>query len=267
MNKGFFLRLAKTNIKKNAKTYIPFMLTSMFTIMMFYNMCALSLNMGLDKMRGASSLKTILFLGTIVIAIFSIIFLFYTNSFLVKRRKKEFGLFNILGMEKRHIAKVLVLESVITSSISIVLGLAIGILLSKLLFLALLKLLSYEVTFGFEISPIAIIATIILFVITFTLTLLNTLRQLHFSKPIELLRGGNVGEKEPKTKWLLAIFGAICLGLAYFIALTTESPLLAMPMFFLAVLLVIAGTYFLFTAGSIAILKILRSNKKYYYHT
>jgi len=265
MSKMFYPKLALINIRKNGKTYFPYILTCIGTIIMFYIMHFLSVNDGLDKMSGGNDLKFILNLGTYVIGLFSVIFLFYTNSFLIKRRKKELGLYNILGMEKKHIAKVLFWETIFISFISMAFGLLGGIGTSKLMFLLLLKILHFEVPMGFFVSIQSLAITALLFLIIFALALLNNLRQIHLSKPIELLQGGQVGEKEPKTKWLLALFGTCCLAGGYYIALTTESPLEALFLFFIAVILVIIGTYALFTAGSIALLKILRKNKKFYY--
>jgi putative ABC transport system permease protein len=267
MNNTFYAKLAVTNIKKNGKTYFPYILTCIGTIIMFYILHFISVNDGLNNMSGGDSLKIILNLGTYVIGLFSIIFLFYTNSFLIKRRKKELGLYNILGMEKKHIAKVLFWETFFVSIISMVVGLIGGILFSKLMFLVLLKILNFKVPLGFFISIQSLIITAILFGTIFVLTLMNNLRQIHLSKPIELLKGGETGEKEPKTKWILTLFGVLCLTSGYYIALTTESPLAALNLFFLAVVLVIIGTYSLFTVGSIALLKILRKNKKFYYKT
>lgn len=267
MNSSFYAKLAATNIRKNAKNYVPYILTCILTIMMFYMMCFLANNSALPTMSGGDSLLIILRLGSIVIGIFAVIFLFYTNSFLIKRRKKEIGLFNILGMEKKHIAKVLAIENFYVALISLTSGLFFGILLSKFMVLALGKMLNFKISFGFEISGGAVVATLILFVAIFLLLLLNNLRQIHLANPIELLRGKNVGEKEPKTKWLLTLIGVLSLGGGYYIAVTTQSPLDALMLFFVAVILVIIGTYCLFTAGSIAILKIMRKNKKYYYQS
>ena len=218
-------------------------------------------------MSGGTSMKNLLGFGTYVIAIFSVIFLFYTNSFLIKRRKKEFGLFNILGMEKKHIARIMIWEAFFVFIVSLIVGLVTGITGSKLMFLLLLNLINFEVPLGFYPSWESVRATIILFALIFALTLLNNLRQIHLSKPIELIKGGQTGEKEPKTKWILTIIGVLSLGSGYYIALTTESPLSALELFFIAVILVIIGTYALFTAGTIALLKILRKNKNFYYKT
>lgn len=267
MSKLFYPKLAANNIKKNYQTYIPYILTSIGTVMMYYIMKSISLDEGLDSMSGGDSLKTILAMGSTVIALFSFIFLFYTNSFLIKRRKKEFGLFNILGMEKKHISRIMFFETIYVSFISIIIGLLGGILLSKLMYMLLLKLLQFKVPMGYTISFKAVYNTLILFGCIFLLTFINNLRQIHLTKPIELLKGGQVGEKEPKTKWLLTLIGLAALSGGYIIAITTESPLAALYMFFIAVILVIIGTYCLFTAGSIALLKLLKKNKKYYYKT
>ena len=267
MGKFFYAKLSLTNIKKNRKTYFPYILTCIGTIVMYYILHFISVNEGLDQMSGGTSLKNLLGFGTYVIAIFSVIFLFYTNSFLIKRRKKEFGLYNILGMEKKHIARMMVWETFFVSFVSLVVGLMTGILTSKLMFLLLLNLLHFEVPFGYYISWDSVRATLILFAMIFILTLLNNLRQIHLAKPIELITGGQTGEKEPKTKWILTIVGTLSLAGGYYIALTTESPLDALELFFTAVVLVIIGTFALFTAGTIALLKILRKNKKFYYQT
>lgn len=234
---------------------------------MFYMMHFMSGNPGLKKMSGGDSLIAILNLGNIVIGIFSVIFLFYTNSFLIKRRKKEFGLFNILGMEKKHISKVIVWETIFVTVCSLVVGLASGMIIGKLMFLLLTNILHFDVPLTYFVSTKSIGITLILFLGIFVLTLLNNLRHIHLAKPIELLRGGQVGEKEPKTKWVLVIIGVAALASGYYIALVTESPLTAINKFFLAVLLVIIGTYALFTAGTIALLKIMRKNKGFYYQT
>jgi len=265
MSKFFYSRLALNNIIKNGQTYIPYVISCIGTIVMFYNMCFLAVVKDMGYIDGSQSLRFILRFGMVVIGIFSVIFLFYTNSFLIKRRKKELGLFNILGMEKKHIARIMCLETLFIALLSLGAGIVAGIVLSKLILLLLFKIISFKVTFGFEIPITAVRNVIVLFSGIFLLNLLYNISNVHLAKPVELLKGGNVGEKEPKTKWLLAIIGAICLGLGYYIALTTESPLAALNLFFVAVILVMIGTYCLFTAGSIAVLKILCRNKKYYY--
>lgn len=267
MNSAFYPKLAWMNIKKNKETYLPFMVTCILTVAMFYIMDALSINKGLDNMVGAESLKVILDLGTKVIGIFSVIFLFYTNSFLIKRRKKEIGLYNVLGLEKKHIANVLFFEFIYTSIFTLVVGLGLGIILNKLMFLLLLKIIKFRVSFGFDLALPAIIKTLIIFTVIFLLNLLSNLIQIKILKPIELLKGSEHGEREPKTKWIMTLIGIIALASGYTLALRVKSPLTALTMFFVAVILVMIGTYALFTAGSIAVLKLLRKNKNFYYKT
>lgn len=265
MNKSFFPKLAASNIRKNGKTYIPYILTCIITVAMFYIVKSLSLNPGLEKMVGAGPLAYTMYLGTWVTGFFAFIFLFYTNSFLIKRRKKEFGVFNILGMEKRHLAKTLAWESFYVTIISLVGGLVVGMALDKVMFLLLTKAIDADIVLGFFVSGKAIGSTLILFAAIFLLIFLNSVHQIRISNPIDLLRDSNAGEREPKTKWIMAILGLICVGIGYYLAISTENPISSIPIFFVAVILVIIGTYMLFTAGSIALLKTLRKNKKYYY--
>lgn len=267
MSSTFYPKLALQNIRKNGKFYYPYIITCIGTVAMFYIMCYISFDKGLKKMPGFESLKYILGLGCIVVGIFSVIFLFYTNSFLIKRRTKEFGLYNILGMEKSHIGKVLFFETIYIGILGIGLGLFSGILFSKLMLLILCKIVSFSVPFGFSISSLGIIYTVILYGCIIVATLLFNMVKIHISNPIELLYSGNAGEKEPKTKWILTILGLMCLISGYYIAITVKSPLTAITMFFIAVILVIIGTYFLFTTVSITVLKMLRRNKGYYYNT
>lgn len=265
MNKSIYRKLALTNIKNNRRTYVPYLLTCIVTVMMFYIIYALTLNQGLKGVPGEVTFRMMLDIGISIVAIFSVIFLFYTNSFLIKQRKKEIGIYNVLGLGKRHIAKMLGFEMLITVAVSFAGGLIGGILFGKLVFLMLLRILHFDVGMKFAIEPDALIGTILLFGCIFGACLLYNLFQIRLSNPIELLRGGNVGEREPKTKVLLTTIGVLTLGGGYYIALSAEKPMEVIGLFFIAVVLVIIGTYALFTAGSIAVLKLMRKNKKYYY--
>lgn len=267
MSKTFYFRLAFDNLKKNAKMYIPFVLSCILTIMMYYMVSSLSMNPNMMNMIGGDVMQQILSLGIYVITVFAVIFLFYTNSFLIKRRKREFGLFNILGMEKKHLSIVIALESMIVFLVSMVLGIGIGILLDKAFYLLIAKMLNASIALGFYISYQSIVNSIILFLIIFVLMYLFSLIQINLSNPIELLHGDQHGEKEPKTKWLLALIGLICLGTGYYMSVSIQVPVTAFAFFMVAVILVVIGTYMLFTAGSIVILKLLRKNKRYYYKT
>ncbi len=262
---SLYTRLALTNIKNNRQTYLPYMLTSIGSIAMFFNMISLAQNPDVMDAPAGSSVKLMLMFGTIVIGLFCSIFLFYTNSFLVKRRKKEFGLLNILGMGKRHLLRLVFQESLIVSGINIGAGILAGVLLSKLLYLILFRVIRYKINFGFSLDFKSILITVAMFAAIFFASFLTTVRTVSISSPVELLRGGNVGEKEPKTKWLLAIIGVVSLGIGYFISLNVKTPLNSLPMFFVAVLFVMVGTYATFTAGSIAFIKMLRNWKSFYY--
>lgn len=244
---------------------MPYLLSCIGTIAMFYMLNAIAENGGLGDVFAGNMLQAFMRLGVGIIGFFAVLFLFYTNSFLVKRRKKEFGLFNILGMEKRHIARVLLFETLYTIVLSLGLGIGCGIVLGKGMHLLLLRILKSTVQLGFTIPMIAIKTTVILFTVIFVLSYLNTLRQIHLTKPIDLLKGGSQGEKEPKAKWLMALIGLVCLLIGYAMAATAKNPLEVIGKLFLAIILVIIGTYCLFIAGSIVVLKILRKNKKYYY--
>lgn len=235
--------------------------------MMYYMVSSLSMNPNMMNMIGGDVMQQILSLGIYVITVFAVIFLFYTNSFLIKRRKREFGLFNILGMEKKHLSIVIALESIIVFLVSMVLGIGIGILLDKAFYLLIAKMLNASIALGFYISYQSIVNSIILFLIIFVLMYLFSLIQINLSNPIELLHGDQHGEKEPKTKWLLALIGLICLGTGYYMSVSIQDPVTAFAFFMVAVILVVIGTYMLFTAGSIVILKLLRKNKRYYYKT
>ena len=268
MHKGIFSGLAKQNIRNNKTTYIPYIITCIFCIAMIYMMEFLRDCPTLDQaVRQADEVRMIVFTGEIVVEIFCIIFLIYSNSFLMKRRQKEIGLYNILGLERNHIGIVMFLETIITSIGSLAGGIAVGIIGSKLALLLLLKLLHIPSVLGFYISVKGIFTCLFMFGIVFLMILFLNLAKIHLSRPVELLRGNNTGEKEPAAKWLMALIGFICLGAGYYLAVTTESPIKAITIFLLAVILVMAGTYLLFTAGSIVILKFLRRRKSFYYRT
>lgn len=259
--------MAFTNIKNNWKTYLPYMLSCSLTIALFYIIGSLGANKGISEMWGGDMIASYMTLGQGVTAIFAVIFLFYINSFLVKRRRSEFGLYNILGMEKKHICRVIFLETVYTFLITMAAGLILGILLDKLLYLVISHMLAAKVPLGFYISVSSILQSLALFGGIFLLMFLNSMRHIYRARPVDLLKSRRAGEKEPKAKWILAVAGVICLAAGYYIAVTTDNPVAAIAMFFIAVVLVIVGTYLVFTAGSIALLKLLKKNKGYYYKT
>lgn len=260
-------KLAAGGIKKNKQTYIPYILTCSGMIMMYYIVAFLSESSLVANMRGGEIMRTMLMLGCWVMIFFSAIFLFYTNSFLIRRRKKEFGLYNILGMGKRNIARILVWETLIVFAVSLAAGNGLGILFSKLAELVFVNIFDLEVSFEFRVEPQAISSAAVIYAVIFTVILIRALRQIRLSNPIELLRSENTGEKPPKSNWLLALLGMVLLAVAYYMAVTIENPISAVFAFFVAVLMVIAATYLLFIAGSVVICRMLQKNKKYYYKT
>lgn len=262
----FYLKIAVTNIRKNWKNHFPYILTCVLTIMIFYILDAICKNDGVKQIVGAEKMNIILNMASGVTAIFSVMILFYTNNFLIKQRKKEFGLYQVLGMDKYNLVKILWCENYLTAMISISMGLFLGFLLGKLMFLILLKMIHFSIPLAFTIEPIAIFQTFILFTGIFLIAFCYNSFQLRKVKPIELLHSDKMGEKEPKSKWGITIIGILAIVAGYGIALRTEAPLSALGNFFGAAILVMVGTYALFIGGSIFLLKALKRNKSYYYH-
>ena len=267
MKHGLYPKLAWTGISKNRSMYVPYILTCTGMILMFYLISFLSDNTTVGSISGGEEMQMILSLGTGIIGTFSLIFLFYTNSFLMRRRKKEFGLYNILGMGKWNLGRILVWECLIIAGISLAAGLGVGILFSKLSVLLMIRILGGESGFSFSISWKSVGNTVFLFGVIFLILLIHGLGQIRLSNPVELLRSENVGEKPPKANWILAILGAVFLFGGYYMAVTIEDPITALMLFFVAVILVIIGTYLLFIAGSVVLCRILQKNKRYYYKT
>ena len=262
----FYSKFALNNLVKNKRFIVPYVLSTIFTIMSFYILSSLAFGDNLNKLpNGINATKQVLSLGIIVIAIFSTIFLFYTYSFLVKRRVKEFGLYAVLGMTKKQIAKILVLETIFIAVTTLVVGIGLGILFDKLMLLILLKLFSATVTFGFSITPIAIVFSVLLFGGVYFLLLLYTVIKIARLRIVALLKDENKGEKEPKSRWILAIIGLALIGYGYYTAQTVQNPVKAILVFFYAVIAVIIGTYLVFMAVSITVLKIMKNNKNFYY--
>ena len=262
----FYSKFALNNLVKNKRFILPYILSTIFTIASFYILTSLSLGKNLDKLpQGISATKQVLGFGVIVIAIFSAIFLFYTYSFLIKRRVREFGLYSVLGMTKKQIARILILETIFIAVLTLVFGLAFGLLFDKLMLLVLLKLFTAGVSFGFVITPIAVFLTILLFGGIFFLLLIYTVIKISRLKIVALLKEENHGEREPKARFILAILGLGLTGYGYYLAQTIQNPIKAITMFFVAVLAVIFGTYLIFMAVSITVLKLMKNNKTFYY--
>ena len=267
---SFFPKLAAQSIKNNRRFYVPYILTVIGTTAAFYILSALFFDPGRYELagnttNGAAYVQSFMMIGMLFLGIFSFIFLIYTNSFLMKRRQKEIGLYNVLGMGKGNIAAILFFEALYVVILGVGGGLAAGILLHKLCTLILYRLIHFPAPFGISVQPTAVALTALIFTCLLALTLLLNLARVGRSRPVELLRGGEVGEKEPKANWFLTALGVISLGLGYFIAVWTKDGAMAVALYFIAVFLVVIGTYCLFNSVSIAVLKALRANKRYYY--
>lgn len=267
MKRGLYFRLAATGMSKNKKFYFPYIFTCFCMVMMYYIIQFLRISDDFRTMRGGESMQMILGMGTPVIAVFSWILLYYTNSFLIRRRQKEFGLYHILGMGKRELVKILIWENLMTAVISIAGGLLGGILFSKLAELAAVKIVGNHLGYKMTIEPKAIYYTVSLFLAIFAVILLRMLIFIFRTKPVDMLKSETAGEKPPKANWILAIAGLIILAGAYWIAVSIEEPMEAMLWFMVAVLMVIVATYLLFIAGSVAFCRLMQKKKNYYYKT
>lgn len=265
MNRGFYPRLAWTGMKQNRRLYLPYLLTCTGVTAMFYILMGLSVSTLLPQMSGGRSTALIMSLGSVVIAFFALIFLFYTHSFLIRRRSREFGLYNVLGMGKGNIARILLWETLLTYAGTTVVGLALGVALSKLAELGLMNLLSSQISYTFTVNIKSLLVTLVLFAAVHGLIFLHSLWQLHRVSAVALLHSESVGEKPPRARWLLAVLGLALLGGAYWLAVSIREPLEALLWFFTAVLMVIAGTYLLFISGSVALCRALQKNPRYYY--
>ena len=263
--KTLYARLAWTGMRKNRRLYLPYLLSCAGMVLMFYILMGLSGSPVLGHMSGGTSSTIILRLGTVVIAVFALIFLFYTHSFLIRRREREFGLYNVLGMGKGNIARILLWETVITYGLTTGTGLLLGMVLYKLAELGMVRLLQVPVTYTLTVSVSSLLATAALFAAIHTLILLNGLRQLHGVSAVGLLRSESVGEKPPRAQWVLTAAGAVLLAGAYWLAVSIREPLAALLWFFAAVIMVIIATYLLFISGSVTLCRGLQRNKKYYY--
>lgn len=252
-------------MKNNRRLYLPYLLTGMMMVMMYYIVVFLSKNPILNEVGGGDPMRTMLELGSGVLRIFVLIFLFYANSFLIRRRKKEFGLYNILGMGKGNLARVQFWESLITAVLALTGGLLFGVIFSKLAELVMVNIMRADVGYTFSLSIGAIRSTVQWFAVVYLLIFFNTLWQVRCSNPVELLHSESAGEKPPKANWVLAATGMLILAAAYFMALKIEDPISALVWFFVAVMMVIAATYLIFIAGSVALCRILQKRKGYYY--
>ncbi|WP_289219683.1 ABC transporter permease [Faecalibaculum rodentium] len=260
-------KLALSNLRRNRRTTIPFMLTSALCTLMLYLVISLENSAVVSESFGGAQMQMMLGFGELVIVLFTVIFLFYTNSFLMKQRKREFGLFNILGLAKKDIAMVLFVELLICWGVSLVAGIGLGMILDKGMYLLIGRLMNIDLPLEIGISGAAVMQTVIYTGAIYVLLVVYGFFMVNVSSPIELLHAQAEGEREPKNRWLLALGGVISLGAGYGLALWVQNPMDAFVLFFLAVILVIVGTYLLFSAGSIALLNMLQKNRRFYYQT
>ena len=267
---SLYFKLAFQNIKNNHKFYIPYLIAGMFTSMMCYILLYILRDDKLNTNYDGSTLMVLrefMYVGIVITAIFSVIVVFYTNSFLIKRRKRELGLYNILGMQKRNLAWIQVIETVTIAIVSVLGGVLLGMLFAKLTLLLLCKITGFDAPFGFHVDFVAIAVTALIFAAIYFLVLVYNVIQVGRARPIDLLRSEKVGQKPPKAKWVLTVVGVLCLGAGYVMSLITDNIFYAITLFLIAVVLVINGTYCLFTSGSITMLKAMQKNKRYYYKT
>ena len=267
MKRSLYPRLAWQGIRKNGKIYFPYLAASIFVVMVYYLIGFLSNDPVVREMEGGEQMQLILMMGSSVMAVFSVIFLFYTNSFLMKRRRKELGLYHVLGMGRKNVAFVLAWESLITTAVSLTGGILCGVLFSKMGQLAMIFLLGGEADFSFSVNLEILLQTLKIYGSIFFLLLLYRIFQIFRTKPLELLKSESLGERPPKANWVSAVLGVLLLGGAYYLSVTVKEPLTIIWLFFVAVIMVIAATYLLFMAGSVALCKVLKKNKKYYYKT
>ena len=265
MKRGFYPRLAWSGMRKNSKLYLPYSLACIGMTAMFYILMHLAYSPALELLSSSGEVSTILRLGSFVIGVFSLLFLFYTNSFLVRRRYKEFGLYNVLGMNKGNISRVLAWEALINALISLVGGLFLGIALSKLAELGLVNIMGGKTDLNLRVSVNALEFTTLFYCGIFLLIYLNSLIKIRRSSASELVKSENFGEKPPRANWLFGLAGIVILAAAYYIAVSIKTPLTALSLFFIAVIMVIVATYLIFIAGSVWICRLLQKNKRYYY--
>lgn len=265
MGKPFYSRLAVNNIRRNRSIYTPYLLAGMLIVALFYILSSVAIMTRESGMEGGGHMYEMLNVSGRVCGILSLAVLLYINSFVMKRRKREFGLYSILGMGKRHISLIILWEVALTALASVLGGIAGGALMSQLLFLVLLRLVKVPVSLTFRIPLHSVLSAVLLFSAGFLLVLAVDIVSVWRGNPAELLRSASQGEREPKARWLIAVLGAGLLLSGYLVAWSARSPYDAMTRFFPAVLLVIAGTMLTFLAGSIAVLKMLKRKKRFYY--
>jgi len=263
--RNLYLKLSLQSMKKNRAMFVPYILFGAVMFALLYVVGALAQDSYVASIEGGSNLQEILILGNPIIAISSVIFIAYISSFVLKRQKKEFGLYRILGMERKHLVRVVIIENVLAAIASILIGIVIGVSLEKVAQLSLLKIMNKEADMGFEISTIQLISDILIFSVVYCIIILKNIKDIVFSSALDYMNESRTGEKRPKANWVGAILGLLFTGTGYVMSMKCENSAGALNIFFFAVILVIIGTYFLFISASVGFLQIMKSNKKYYY--
>lgn len=259
-----YRHLAWDGIRKNSRLYVPYLLTGVGAVSFFYILVALA-RLPEGTLPGSGSVQVILNLGSFVLWVFSLLLLFYTHSFLIRRRNREFALYNVLGMGKGDISRILCWESLLSGGLSLLGGLALGVVLSKLAELGLMRVMGLEADMTYRVSAGGLLMALGLYGAIYLLILLSALLRVRRSTAIQLMRSEAVGEKPPRANWALALLGVLLLGAAYYLAVSIREPLTALTWFFAAVLMVIAATYLLFISGSVALCRLLQRNPRFYY--
>lgn len=261
----FYTKMAADGMRRNGRLYAPYLVTCVLMVAVYYILHYLGYSGIMSGMPGGGTASQMMRIGTMVMTVFGLVFLFYTQSTLIKGRKKEFGLYSVLGMNKRNLGRILFFETLMTWTAAVAGGLAAGIALSKLAELGFTRMIAVPVRYTFSISGRSVMMTVITYSLIFFLIYLNSLRQVRFAGPMELVRAEKAGEKPPKANWIVGVLGLLILGTGYFIALKIQQPMAALMWFFVAVILVIVGTYLTLIAGSVILCRILQKNRNYYY--
>ena len=261
----FYTKMAADGMRRNGRLYAPYLVICVLMVAVYYILHYLGYSGIMSGMPGGGTASQMMRIGTMVMTVFGLVFLFYTQSTLIKGRKKEFGLYSVLGMNKRNLGRILFFETLMTWTAAVAGGLAAGIALSKLAELGFTRMIAVPVRYTFSISGRSVMMTVITYSLIFFLIYLNSLRQVRFAGPMELVRVEKAGEKPPKANWIVGVLGLLILGTGYFIALKIQQPMAALMWFFVAVILVIVGTYLTLIAGSVILCRILQKNRKYYY--
>ncbi len=272
MNNHLLFKMAVSGIKKNKRTVLPYILVGAITVLIFYTLQAIAcskyvMNDGVAAFKGANYIVVFLKIGSVAVSLFALVFLFYGNQFVMKGRRKELGLYGVLGLSKKNMTFIMFVESFIQAFISIGIGVVVGAFLNKLMILLLYKLIHRPYVRGLEFQVKALVVTVLLFSCIYAACFIYNLISVRIGNPIELLRSENIGEKEPKVNVIFFIIGIFTIFVGYYKALNASTIFESLESLVIAIIMVSIGTYMLFISGSIFVLKMLKKNKKYYFRT